>query len=406
MYRYFLPDYLSNPKVDIKKSSSISYFNANEPVFFGYHDKTPFSGDNSKILAMRVPYKENAPDSECKEVDLGYFINKPHNNINDSFNKFSTTNTWCWQQGCMLQWDPISNKNKIYYNTIVNNKYGAHLFDIEKNKIVKRINKPIYSISPIGKQFLSINFSRLGRLRPGYGYNLISDYSLNDPSPDYDGLFIFDLLSDKYNLIINLKDLSKDVKCDPNDEHYINHASFSPDGKNIVFFHIWRVKSSTKRKIRFCIYNLKKSQIEIIEDNCIVSHYCWRDENTILATNINKKGIWNYSIYNLIDKNKYDLDLNLNFDGHPMFSPFDKNIFITDTYPDKKGDQHLIMVDLKNKNIIKISSLYSPLRYRGQVRCDLHPRWDRNGKFICVDSSSRGKREMILFDVENSLINL
>ena len=108
----------------------------------------------------------------------------------------------------------------------------------------------------------------------------------------------------------------------------------------------------------------------------------------------------------MIDKNKYDLDLNLNFDGHPMFSPFDKNIFITDTYPDKKGDQHLIMVDLKNKNIIKISSLYSPLRYRGQVRCDLHPRWDRNGKFICVDSSSRGKREMILFDVENSLINL
>ena len=60
-------------------------------------------------------------------------------------------------------------------------------------------------------------------------------------------------------LVINLYELSTQVNCEPGDEHYINHASFSPDGSRIVFFHIWKLFNSNKRKIRFCSYELNTS---------------------------------------------------------------------------------------------------------------------------------------------------
>ena len=101
-----------------------------------------------------------------------------------------------------------------------------------------------------------------------------------------------------------------------------------------------------------------------------------------------------YHIYNIIQNTKSDLDIGLIQDGHPMFSPVDNNIFITDTYPDKRGDQHLCLVNLKEKTTHELISFHSPYKFRGQVRCDLHPRWDRQGGKICVDNTVLGNRLM------------
>jgi hypothetical protein len=369
-------------------------------TFFGYHDKTPFSGDDSKILSMNVKHNDTSPHSECKEIDLGYFHNLPSNGIENSFVKFSSTGTWCWQQGCMLQWDPSNPNSRVFYNTLVDGQCGAHLFNIQKAKVVTSFPNPIYSISADGKLAISLNFSRLGRLRPGYGYSLLPDSTLNDPCPNDDGIYLMNLQTGKIELLINLYELSLQVNCEPGDEHYINHASFSSDGLRIVFFHIWKLFNSNKRKIRFCSYELNTSKLSVIEDVRTTSHYCWRDDNTILATNVDQFGTWRYTLYDLGNNIKKDLQIDLQQDGHPMFSPVDKDIFITDTYPDKRGDQHLCLVDLKNNKIYELIALYSPLRYRGQVRCDLHPRWDREGKFVCVDTTSNGKREMLIIDLK------
>ena len=55
-------------------------------IFFGYHDKTPFSGDDSKILSMSFKHNDTSPHMECKEIDLGYF----HNSHGNNFVKFSS----------------------------------------------------------------------------------------------------------------------------------------------------------------------------------------------------------------------------------------------------------------------------------------------------------------------------
>jgi hypothetical protein len=39
---------------------------------------------------------------------------------------------------------------------------------------------------------------------------------------------------------------------------------------------------------------------------------------------------------------------------------------------------------------------YSPPELAGACRCDLHPRWSRDGRRVCFDSAHEGTRQMYL----------
>lgn len=110
-------------------------------------------------------------------------------------------------------------------------------------------------------------------------------------------------------------------------------------------------------------------------------------------------------------------------DGHPMTCPTDRNICICDTYPlkDKHRDLffydfernerinigHFFMGDQKVDTVLfneytrgvdkKILSLMSPELFsftRSGLHCDLHPRWDANGKMAIFDSIHEGSRQI------------
>ena len=52
-----------------------------------------------------------------------------------------------------------------------------------------------------------------------------------------------------------------------------------------------------------------------------------------------------------------------------------------------------------DEECFKIAEFYSPDVFRGASRCDLHPRWNRTGTQICVDSVQKGCRQMYIVDV-------
>lgn len=366
-------------------------------IYFGYHDKSPFNLDGTKLLVMHLPVKQTDQDAECTPVKLGFYRQTSPGVINEEFVKVGSTSTWCWQQGCMLQWDPASPDKRIYFNDLVNGRYGSKLFNLNKQQLEQNNNFPIYSISGDGTEALSLNFSRLGRLRPGYGYNLISDPHKDNIAPAEDGVFLYDLSNGQGKLLVNLKELANLVPHIKNVDHYINHASFSPAGKWITFFHIWRFRDTGKRGIILYGYNRKDKKLFVIEKERLPSHFCWQNENTMMVTNMDIMGNWQYSLYNLSTGNRLDLNIGLKQDGHPMFKPGSQSIFVTDTYPDKRRDQHLLIVDLKKGEIKEIDALYSPYTFSGSVRCDLHPRWDRLGRYICVDFVSNYRRNMKVY---------
>ncbi|WP_018526912.1 hypothetical protein [Alkalispirochaeta alkalica] len=360
------------------------------PTFFGYHDKTPFSGDNSRVLAMSVSGDDTRAETECTPIQLGFFrradapTNKPRDGNFGDFLPFAETTTWCWQQGCMLQWNPVEPNSQVVFNTLVNGRYGSVLFAIDQQSVVQEYEYPIYSLDSGFQYATTLNFSRLGRLRPGYGYALLPDATAGVAAPEDDGMFLMDLASGGRELIVRLADLAQEVP-QPGAEHYVNHATFSPDGRYIVFFHLWSLEGDRGRGLRVLCYDIESRTHRIVEDQKTISHYCWRDSQTILATNCDAARTWRYTLYNVVSGDVQDLNLPLAQDGHPMFHPTNKSLIVTDTYPDRRRDQHLLLANIDTNEVWEIAALYSPWKYRGQVRCDLHPRWDRGGDMIVVD---------------------
>ena len=374
-------------------------------IFFGYHDKTPFNQNGNKILAHFTTENEHSIESECKLIDIGFFQKGNDGHFINKFIKVSTTTTWSWQQGSMLQWDPLNPQNQIIFNDIIEGKYGAKVFNINTEKVIKTYNRPIYALSKNGKLAVSMNFSRLSRIRPGYGYRLLPDFKKCEDAPNDDGLFLMDMLTGSSRLIVSLAELANKLPKNISSEHYINHSNFSPDGKFISFFHIWNETSSGKRKIRFYVYNLLLNSLQLLEDDRLVSHYDWKGNNTLLVTNRDKHLKWYYSLYNLTDLPRTDLQIQLGVDGHPMVNPNNENIFVTDSSPDKRLDQHLFLIDVRNESCVEVKAFFSPPRFKGPVRCDLHPRWDRTGEYICIDTAYNGKREMVLVKLSSLRIH-
>ena len=91
-------------------------------------------------------------------------------------------------------------------------------------------------------------------------------------------------------------------------------------------------------------------------------------------------------------------------DGHPGFRPGDPDWLLTDTYPDSAARQHLIAYHLPTARVVPLGWFWTPASHRATAfRCDLHPRWDRAGERVVIDSLHSGSRQMAVLDVSEAL---
>ncbi len=358
-------------------------------TFFGYYDTSPFNADDSVLLACIVEKKGSPQNSRLK---LGYFN---LNQRNPEFIEFGESSAWCWQMGARLRW-VFENKNLVSYNTIENGKYINIFQDPFSKKIIDTFEYPFYDIDKNSSTAVSLNFSRLERLRPGYGYSKLPDQSINNKNPSDEGLIIYDLKNKNIKKIISLEEISNISSNEDmiNAEHYFNHVSFSPYSNHFTFFHLWT--KSTKRFRRLFIYNVDKEELQLLSNN-LVSHYSWKSADEILITELNNK-VLKYNLYNISSKEFLTIgDEMLTEDGHPSF--IDDTNIITDTYPNLFGYQRLLRFDIIKKELLDIGKFYSPPKFTLDNKCDLHPRLNRNKNVACVDSGSVGRREMILLKI-------
>ena len=147
--------------------------------FYGYYDKSPWDKNDRYMLCIRVKqaYKSVAPKEKGEIV----IIDTKENN---KVIKIADTKSWNVQQGCMVQWLGPDFSEKIIYNDFRNGEYCSVIFNVKLNIEEKVINKPIYDVSRDGKFALSLDFSRLHRLRKGYGYSNLPDTTENDLCPN------------------------------------------------------------------------------------------------------------------------------------------------------------------------------------------------------------------------------
>ena len=360
--------------------------------FFGYYDKSPWDISNRYILCLRVSctWKEVAPKDPATII----LIDTQSNN---SIRILGETNTCNVQQGCMLQWLGPDYKDRIIFNDFRNSHYCSVILNIHTMQETVSAS-PVYSVAADGSFALSLDFSRLHRLRKGYGYSNLPDKTARTLVPDGPCIWKVDLVSGKTKPLLYYNDFYKfETRKEMNSaEHKVNHIMISPNGSRFMVLHRW-IRGQRKYS-RLVTCNPDGTGMYNLLDDDMVSHCNWKNDDEIIAfANKKNSGV---GYYLLKDKGHEFKRLwpGLDRDGHPSYSP-DKSLVVTDTYPDRARISRVYCMGENNDPHVVVK-VFMPFKYDNDTRCDLHPRWSRDGKMICCDSISAGSRALFLLRIE------
>ena len=368
----------------------VSLRRAHHHIFFGYYDLCPFHQSDDRHLALSVQSSFGKRSSAVAEI--GYF----HAEEPERFLSHGLTSLWNWQMGCRLQWYPNAGNDAVFYNALVMGVPGGLVYDLGRGEVLQELPLPIYEFSPDGRHGLSLDFFDLHKNRPGYGYRGGAWTSTPETA-----IWGIDVDTGMYEELVSYKDIWNGDQEDGSgsSSNYVNHLSYSPDGSHFLFLHIQQ--SADLRNIRLFVANSDGSNLRVVVESRLVSHYAWLGADHILCFSWLRGSGPGYYVYSLDDDSVCDFTCgSLTEDGHPGFFP-DQQALITDTYPDRLGERHLLKYDKRCGQITELASYYSPFHMRGELRCDLHPRLDRSGTRVSVDTGHAGLREIRILDLTN-----
>lgn len=361
--------------------------------FFGYYDKSPWDATGRYMLCMRAKNTWSEPDP-LDTLEILIIDTKDNNKIK----KIATSKTWNVQQGCMAQWLGPDFSSKIIYNDIRENRYCSIIFDINSGN-EQIIDMPIYTVSQDGKYALSLDFSRLHNLRKGYGYAALPEKSQGIAIPDSTAVWKIDLENNKISSLFKYEDFAN---FEPRHEmkgaiHKVNHLMLSPNGERFMVLHRWF--KGDRKYTRLVTCNTDGSEMYNLSDDDMVSHCFWKNDKEILAFENKHESGPGY--YLMQDKTKKYIHLwpERNADGHPSYSP-DRKLVVTDTYPDKNRLSSIFIMD--GDKVTLLGRVFAPFKYDNDTRCDLHPRWRRDGKYICFDSVFEGHRGLYIIPLKST----
>lgn len=361
--------------------------------FYGYYDKSPWDATDRYMIAVKVKqaYKSVAP----KEPGIVGIIDTQNNN---KFYEIGLTHSWNVQQSCMAQWMGPDFKTRIIYNDFRAGKYCSVIYSIKDRKEENVLPLPVYDVSKDGSFALSLDFSRLHRMRPGYGYSNIPETTKGDLCPDKTCIWKMDIPSGKITELFKYTDLAAFETDESMNgaEHKINHLMISPNGRRFMVLHRWFQKG--RKHTRLVTVNVDKTEMYNLSDDVFVSHCYWKNNQEILSF-LRKKETGDH-YYLMKDKTQeYKMYWpELNTDGHCSYSP-DGKIIITDTYPNRKRIASVYLCTEADNKSRRIARVYAPFRYDNDCRCDLHPRWNRKGDKVCIDSVHEGKRGLYVINI-------
>lgn len=365
-------------------------------TFFGYFGISPWSADERRFVFHQLN------DAADGRVDICVFDRASGSSV-----KIARSRAWTYQQGSMAQW--VTDRKRgavVIFNDYVNGALVSRLVSPSGGE--RTVPWPIQAVHPAGHQAISINYLRLAEAGSEYGYPLPASNFSSSQSFEDDGIWSVDLQTGRAALVISLQQL---VSAQPGPEaatskHKINHVVYSPRGSRIVFMHRW--VGPRGRFSRLYSANADGSELRLLMDYRMVSHYAWRDEQTLLVW---ARAPEHGDRYYLLDvttaeRSVFGKEIVDRFgDGHPSFSPDGKWV-LTDSYPDRGRIRRLFIADHAGTRVFQVAALFAPWKYDGATRCDLHPRWSPSGNWVSIDSSHEGLRRTYILDVRSLMSRL
>ncbi len=428
--------------------------------WFGYYDTCPWSRDQTRLLAHRARFLDRfpSPDDPCEVGFIeGWDTDEP------AFTTLAESRAWNWQQGARLQWAEIDSGQRVVFNDRRDGRHVCVILD-EGGAERRVLPAPVYALSPDATAAVTLGFGRLSRLRPEYGVPGLDDPNPDDPSPATDGVSRLDLATGETKLICPISTLDAytlpgrpSPAGGPLHQH-VNHLMFNPSGTRFCFMHRFNRPDGILQS-RLFTSDVEGRDVRLLFEG-LCSHYDWADDGTILAwagkrallgdgadtgrspvraamslARRTLKPIY-YALgkprvlMNKILKDSYLLIEDredapttpfaageLTTDGHCTYfhggphdgeappaapgAPEPGRWVLTDGYPDLKSRQPLFLWDTRTSAGTEIARLGTPRELDRELRVDLHPRFSRDARMVCVDSAMDGARRMYVFDVSS-----
>lgn len=371
--------------------------------WYAYYDKLAFNLTNRYVLGAEVDFEHRSPRADDR-IRVGMIDLEE----SDRWIDLGKSDAWNWQQGCMLQWIPGS-ANEVIWNDREADGFISRILNVETGR-TRTIPAPVYAVSPDGRTAVTVDFERIQRTRPGYGYAGIRDRNETVLAPDNAGIYRVDLDSGRKQLIIPIREIAK-IPFPGDDltsaEHWFNHLLFNTDGTRFSFLHRWRPVANTRYRnvggfvTRMLTATPDGKDIRIVDPHGFTSHYIWRDSSHILAWAYHPS---NGSAFYLYEDGTDRVEVigkdAMTVNGHCSYLPGNEWI-LNDTYPDKARVQHVYLYHVASGRRVEIGAFPLPKQYAGEWRCDTHPRFSRNGRFVAVDSAHGGDgRQIYLIDIK------
>jgi hypothetical protein len=366
--------------------------------FFGYYGICPWNRSGVSLVCLESSFQDHLPRPD-EPAAIGLVDAKT-----GVFRKIAETRAWNFQQGAMLHWNPVNPEDEILYNE----REGDGIISVRLNvRTGKRQIFPrgINGVSRQGRYALSLTYGRLTRLRPVVGYAGTTDPNPDVPHPDNDGVFLLDLVTGDSKLAVSIARvygrLVKKHK-ELRDRHmWFNHTVFSKDDKRFFFLaRCWTPEPHRELESAMFTCNFDGSDlVEAVPFGKGVSHFEWRNGAEIMSTFRLLPGTKEKQHVLFTDGKQDYKHIGAGFlhsDGHCSFAP-DGDWFVTDENNAQTISKKLMVYNVRTNEGIVLGTfpMYEKRFLSSDLRCDLHPRWNRAGDAICFDALAKdGSRQL------------
>ena len=371
---------------------------------FGYYDRCPWDAEGRRHLALRVGQQERLAGSG-ETADVG-FIDRDERR----FVRLADTRAWNHQQGAMTLWlshDPGAFVFNDFEQAGDTWRPIARVIDTSGKERL-RYDTHIYAMSEDGRWGATLDFGRIPRR--GYSYALSPKPDAKRSDMDGDGLFVIDMHSGAKKLIVPYREFfSRHPFPWDGEGHYywLNHVTFNVDGSRLMV--LFRHEEHDGARWRTHVFTVGidggnlRCPIPSVYWDCGrgVTHQMWtRQPGEILLD----AGWFDQGHAPTIVRDAAcphparRVSKGLGLCSHMIYSP-DGQWIATDSYPQEDGFQYLGLIEVATGRCMQIGRFHHHATGRDEeLRCDLHPRWSRDGRFLTVDTIHEEERKIFMLD--------
>jgi hypothetical protein len=363
--------------------------------FFGYYGTCPWDRAGRRHLALHTDFADRLarPGEQARVV----VIDADTGAATD----IARTAAFNFQQGAMLHWIDVGLGEEALFNDWHDGRVVSTAVDPATGRR-RMLDGGVTDVCASRRLAVGLDFARLWHCRRIVGYANEARAPL-DPMPRDDGLHLVDLVSGQRRLLLSLPDLvrgeaspwrDQDVQC-----AWIDHAYFNRSGDALAVF--VRVRQQDQRRTAVMLVDVdRRSARLIVGPDERPAHMAWRDDDSFILA-CQRPAFRGFHLFHRDGREPTPFaPASLPQDGHPSFAP-DGRRLVTDTLPQgERSLRQLLLLNLDTQERQELGPLASAEPFRGDVRCDLHPRWSRDGRWISIDSSHESRRMIYLIHVD------